>query len=131
MPKHAVDESSIDRPVKGRRFPWRLWLWALIMTAAAGAGGYFTWYYRNEVATASNASSECEGSLKTLKEEARSCKAELETHRTESAATGQKLAELNTEHTKIKNERDQLSKSLTVSKDELVALREAKDKAEA
>ena len=34
-------------PGKVRRFPWRLWLWAILMTAAAGAGGYFTWHFKN------------------------------------------------------------------------------------
>ncbi|MBX3161072.1 MAG: OmpA family protein [Deltaproteobacteria bacterium] len=40
------------KPVKQRRFPWRLWLYALFMTAAAGAGGYFTWSYRGEAIAA-------------------------------------------------------------------------------
>ncbi len=35
-------------PGKVRRFPWRLWLWALVMTAAAGAGGYFTWHFKSK-----------------------------------------------------------------------------------
>ena len=33
---------------KGRRFPWRLWLYAIVITGAAGAGGYFTWQYRDK-----------------------------------------------------------------------------------
>jgi len=50
MPK--LDQSGVtvkpaSKPAgKVRRFPWRLWLWALLMTAAAGAGGYFTWHFR-------------------------------------------------------------------------------------
>lgn len=39
---------SKSAPVgKVRRFPWRLWLWAILMTGAAGAGGYFTWTFKN------------------------------------------------------------------------------------
>ncbi|MBA2542386.1 MAG: OmpA family protein [Deltaproteobacteria bacterium] len=49
---------SATPPGKIRRFPWRLWLWAILMTAAAGAGGYFTWHFksRSEDATAAEAS---------------------------------------------------------------------------
>ncbi len=36
------------KPPKTRKFPWRLWLWALVMTAAAGAGGYFTWFFKTQ-----------------------------------------------------------------------------------
>jgi chemotaxis protein MotB len=119
MPKHAVEDTGSGAPIKVRRFPWRLWLYALVMTAAAGAGGYFTWYYRTEAATAVSTTRDCQGSLQTLTADRDQCK--------KDAA---KLTELDAEHAKIKLERDQLAKSLTVSKDELVALREAKDKAE-
>jgi chemotaxis protein MotB len=131
MPKHAVDDDLAGKPIKVRRFPWRLWLWALVMTAAAGAGGYFTWHYRNEAAAAGNTSSECEGSRKTLTKEVESCKQDAVTTGQALTDTKQKLTELTSEHGKIKNERDQLAKSLTVSKDELVELRTAKEKAEA
>jgi chemotaxis protein MotB len=124
MAKHAYEDTGTGKPIKTRRFPWRLWLYALVMTAAAGAGGYFTWHYRNEAAAATSTSSECQGSLKTLSDEAGKCK-------TEASSSGKQLTELTAEHAKVKNERDQLSKSLTVSKEELVALREAKEKAEA
>ncbi|HET9623725.1 MAG TPA: OmpA family protein, partial [Kofleriaceae bacterium] len=33
-------------PRKPRRFPWRLWLYAIVMTAGAGAGGYYTYQFR-------------------------------------------------------------------------------------
>lgn len=33
-------------PKKGRRFPWRLWLYAIVMTAGAGAGGFYTYQFR-------------------------------------------------------------------------------------
>jgi outer membrane protein OmpA-like peptidoglycan-associated protein len=33
---------------KSRPFPVRLWAWAILMTAAAGAGGYFAWIYRGD-----------------------------------------------------------------------------------
>ena len=33
-------------PKKARRFPWRLWLYAIVMTAGAGAGGFYTYQFR-------------------------------------------------------------------------------------
>jgi chemotaxis protein MotB len=44
MAKFDTDE--IDKPGKSRRFPWRLWLFAIAMTAGAAAGGYYTWQFR-------------------------------------------------------------------------------------
>ncbi len=38
---------SVPTSAPRSRFPWRLLLWALAMTAAAGAGGYFTWQFRD------------------------------------------------------------------------------------
>jgi chemotaxis protein MotB len=124
MAQHAYEDTGMGKPIKPRRFPWRLWLYALFMTAAAGAGGYFTWYFRSEATTASAASSECTAILQPAKEEAEKCK-------TEAAASGQKLTQISAEHQKLQSEREQLSKSLTGSKEELVALREAKEKTEA
>ena len=131
MAKHESDGSGVlvqpgkpGKPGKVRRFPWRLWLYALFMTAAAGAGGYFTWHYRGEAVAASEANGGCQTNLKAASDEAKQqgglaaqCKTTLD------GITG--------EHAKIKTERDQLSKSLTVSKDELLAVRTAKEQAEA
>jgi len=51
-PKGNDQSGVIVKPAepkgKVRRFPWRLWLWALVMTGAAGAGGYFTWHFRGQ-----------------------------------------------------------------------------------
>jgi hypothetical protein len=52
-----LDQSGVvvkpaSPPGKVRRFPWRLWLWALLMTAAAGAGGYFTWFFKDKADSA-------------------------------------------------------------------------------
>jgi chemotaxis protein MotB len=51
------------RPPKHRRFPWRLWLFALAMTAGAGAGGYYTWQFRQRASTASDDANTCLGNL--------------------------------------------------------------------
>jgi chemotaxis protein MotB len=49
MTKYTTDEiGKPGKPPKHRAFPWRLWLFALLMTGAAGAGGYFTWHFREQ-----------------------------------------------------------------------------------
>ena len=53
----AKDELS--KPTKVRPFPWRLWLFALVMTGAAGAGGYFTWHFREQAKDAVSSESNC------------------------------------------------------------------------
>ena len=50
----ADDIGKPGKPPKYRPFPWRLWMFALLMTAAAGAGGYFTWFFRGESAAATD-----------------------------------------------------------------------------
>lgn len=53
----------------GRRFPWRLWLFAIVMTAGAGAGGYFTWQYRQQAAQAVDDRADCAVNLGKLRSE--------------------------------------------------------------
>jgi chemotaxis protein MotB len=120
MAKYPVEDTGMGAPVKVRRFPWRLWLYALVMTGAAGAGGYLAWHYYSDGKSAVSANSECQGSLKTKTEEA-------DRYKTEAA----KLPEVSSERDKVRSERDQLAKNLNLSKDELAALREAKEKADA
>jgi chemotaxis protein MotB len=47
----------------GRRFPWRLWLYALAMTAAAGAGGYYTYQFHKSEGVEKDAHAVCEKKL--------------------------------------------------------------------
>lgn len=127
-PASSNDASGVivkpAKPGKVRRFPWRLWLYALSMTAAAGAGGYFAWHYRGEAGTATDANAACQTSLKTAADDAKK-------QGDEASQCKASLASLTTEQGKIKTERDQLSKNLSVSKEELAAVRAAKEKAEA
>jgi chemotaxis protein MotB len=47
-----IKGSPVVKGYTPRRFPWRLWLYAIIMTGAAGAGGYFVWQYREAAKSA-------------------------------------------------------------------------------
>lgn len=130
MPNYATDDDigPPGKPLKHRRFPWRLWLYALIMTAAAGAGGYFAWFYRGEAETAATEVGACNTSLAA---ERATCPANLKAAQDDAAKSKTAFAALAAEAGKLKNERDQIAKNLTVSKDELVAVRTAKEQAEA
>lgn len=59
MAKITPGDGKLDRQVKVRGFPWRLWLFALAMTGLAGAGGYFTWHYREQSKDALTSESNC------------------------------------------------------------------------
>lgn len=111
------------KPPKIRRFPWRLWLYALLVTAAAGAGGYFTWHYRGEAASADKASETCATALKESQanltaatQDATSCKASLASQTSKAGELEQQLT--------------QSSTNLSASKEELVALRAQKEAAD-
>jgi len=63
MPK--LDSDDDERPGRpaGRRFPWRLWLYAIAMTGAAGFAGYRYWQLRGQLATARDEAVACRASL--------------------------------------------------------------------
>jgi chemotaxis protein MotB len=57
---------------KQRKFPFRLWAWAIVATAGMGAGGYYAWGYRDQahdatrdLATKSSALDQAQAGLKT------------------------------------------------------------------
>ncbi|MGN6108642.1 MAG: OmpA family protein [Kofleriaceae bacterium] len=111
------------KPPKIRRFPWRLWLYALLVTAAAGAGGYFTWHFRGKAATEEKASKTCtdalekaQANLTTATQDATSCKASLASQTSKTGELEQQLT--------------QSSTNLSASKEELVALRAQKEAAD-
>jgi chemotaxis protein MotB len=68
-----------------RRFPWRLWLFAIVMTAAAGAGGYFTWQFRQKAETAESSRADCAVNLGELRKS-------MGEHNTTSEKTAKDLA---------------------------------------
>ncbi len=104
---------AVTPPGKVRRFPWRLWLWALLMTAAAGAGGYFTWHYRQQAIDAGDKETAAT-SRATEKETALgSCAKDLEAKSGEATACIAKRDELDkaskTLSDQLKTNKDQLT----------------------
>lgn len=123
MGKYDTDE--IGEPGKPpRRFPWRLWLFALLMTAAAGAGGYFTWYFREQAQEANTKHAVLETSV-TGKEaavrdgEQKACTAKLDEANTKSSAA---LAAQVQKGKDCESERENIAKKLNVSSQELAVL---------
>jgi chemotaxis protein MotB len=111
------------KPTKTRKFPWRLWLYAIVITGAAGAGGYFTWQYRTKANTATDDAASCKTNLGKLQttatdtaKQATDCKASLDN-------TTKKAGEL-------EKQNGEFMKNLNASKEELAALRVQKAEAE-
>src|SRR5215470_12854476 len=111
MAKLDIDEiGKPGKPPKYRRFPWRLWLFALVMTACAGAGGYYAWQYRQKANSAGD--------------DAQSCGTKLEKAQVEATSAGTKVTEcLGSLDTSIKKNKElegqltNLSSNLSASKD--------------
>lgn len=60
------DDERPGKPARQRRFPWRLWLYAIAMTAAAGAGGYYSWQLRKQLSATSDDANTCLANLGKL-----------------------------------------------------------------
>ncbi len=110
------DSGELARPEHVRPFPWRLWMWALVMTGAAAAGGYLAWTYREDntkaketVAAAEKSALECQSTATANKKQLDECTASL-------TGEGTKTKEMETQL-------GALSKNLNASKEELATLR--------
>ena len=114
-----LDNDEIGKPGKPRkyrRFPWRLWLFALAMTAGAGAGGYYAWQFRQKAGAASDDANTCLGNLG--KQQAKADDA------TKKAIDCVTLLDTTAKKTKdLESQLSALSTNLNASKDELAALR--------
>jgi len=117
------DVGKPGKPLKQRRFPWRLWMFALLMTAGAAAGGYYTWQYRQQALDNTSGYGECNKSLTKAQAEASDALQKKTDCITVLDGTIHKSKDLETQLT-------QLSSNLSASKDELVALRAGRSEAE-
>ncbi len=110
-------------PLVIRGFPWRLWLFALVMTGAAGAGGYFVWQFREASRHATAEQVECARSLTAVRIQA----GDSAKQATECKAS---LAAQTTKVQGLEKESDAVAKNLDATKDELVQLRAQKAEAD-
>jgi chemotaxis protein MotB len=105
--------------VKQRRFPWRLWLFAILMLGAAGAGGYFTWQYRSQSIKSNEDLALCTKNLGSLQASTGDSAKQLKTCTDSLGVTTLKATEL-------EKQNNAFSKDLNASKEELTALRAQK-----
>src|SRR5687767_5193568 len=106
-------------PVKTRGFPFRLWLFVILMMGAAGAGGYFTWQYRGQSIKAKSDLEACNSGMAPLQAKV----GELKT------CTDQ-LGALTVKATELEKQNNEFSKNLNASKEELTQLRAQKAEAD-
>jgi chemotaxis protein MotB len=112
-PTPSSRESGVEvKGYKPRRFPWRLWMYAIFMTAVAGAGGYFVWQYRGKANDATDTVADRDKKLGECNGKAK----DLETCNTALGAATVKAKELS-------DKLDIGSKNLTASEAELAQLR--------
>lgn len=110
-------------PQKQRGFPWRLWLYAIVISGAAGAAGYFGWQFRSDANTAAGAWAKCQASVDPMKKQVADATAKSQTCDTALSASTQKAQQLETQLGDI-------SKNMSATKDELEKLRAQKAEAD-
>jgi chemotaxis protein MotB len=124
MPQLDTDDiGKPGRPPKHRRFPWRLWLYAVVMTAAAAAGGYYAWQFRQRASTSSDDASTCLTKLGKSQADADDATTKKNACLASLADDAKKKQELEAQVTA-------LSGNMNASKDELAQLRSQRADAE-
>lgn len=116
-----VPDSANDK--KPRGFPWRLWLYAIVMTAGVGAGGYYAWQYRSTGKKAASDLHTCAQNLGSSHDTLAKDEKELKSCNEELNTAKNKVTELTTQNTDN-------SKNLTATQAELVELRAQKAEAD-
>jgi chemotaxis protein MotB len=114
---------SKSPPPKQRRFPWRLWLYAIVITGAAGAAGYFGWQYRGDANTAAAAAVKCEATVVPMKKQVADAQTSAKNCDTALSASTQRAQQL-------ESQLGDISKNMSATKDELEKLRDQKAEAD-
>lgn len=114
----------VKKPGKPPRgFPWRLWLFAIVMTAGAVAGGYFTWQYRSQTKAAVEGHDDCVANLsKTTGLVADKQKVSDDLGKRATACEAERVKDTAKEK-QLETQLAQLSTNLNASKEELATLR--------
>jgi len=111
------DSGTPVKPARG--FPWRLWLYAIVITGAAGAGGYFAWQYRQQALAGDDDRASCSKNLTALRTQA----ADSTKQATDCKAS---LVEATKKATGLEQQSGEVAKNLNATKDELTQLRAQK-----
>lgn len=111
------------KPPKQRRFPWRLWLYAIVISGAAGAAGYFGWQYRKDANTAAAAWAKCNATVDPMKKQVADANTKAQTCDTALTAATSKAQQL-------EGQLGDITKNMSATKDELDKLRAQKAEAD-
>lgn len=131
MTKREESGVVISKPTKPpRRFPWRLWTYAVLVTGAAGAGGYFTYKYREDVKDVRSAGASCTKQAQELEGQLAAEKASLETRDSQLAECKTTLEAAGAKGKEMEAQLVQLSSNLSASVEELATLRAQRAEAE-
>jgi len=104
---------------KQRKFPFRLWAWAILMTAGTGAGGYYAWKFRGDKIHAEYSQGTIVAERDKLKSDKDSCSKNLET-------TTKDFADLTKKQQDTETQLTQSSSGLNDCKGELTSARAGK-----
>lgn len=123
MAKYETDDTGKPgKPPSVRRFPWRLWLYAIAMTAGAGAVAYYGWGFRRDARAADETVASCRGDLGKVQpqiDEANKkyagCNNLLEANNKKTLEQEKKVKEQEVQLTALSN-------NLSASKEEMAAL---------
>jgi chemotaxis protein MotB len=119
-----IKSGKPGKPTKPPRgFPWRLWLFAIVMLAGSVAGGYFTWQYRSQAQTASEGHESCVETLaQTAKTAGDKQKVSDDAVKRATACEGERVKDAAKEK-QLESQLGQLSTNLNASKEELATRR--------
>ena len=119
-----ADDDAVARPgKKPRGFPFRLWLFALVMAGAAGVLGWQWWVMRGEREAKDKELATCGPSLKTAQ-------ADLANAQTALTQSGTDLTACTENKKQTDAQLARMGKDLNASQDELTALRAQRAEAE-
>jgi len=112
---------------KPRGFPFRLLFWAVLMTVAAGAGGYFTWKFRDQSQKNKSAADACasgrDNAIAQAKtDDAASCKTQLDQVTAHSKEADAALTKMSENLNATKGELEDLRKQKAQTEDRMNAI---------
>jgi chemotaxis protein MotB len=130
MAKPDSDDSKPGKPRKHRPFPWRLWLFALVMTAGTAAGANYAWQYRKEARAGGEDLATCRTDLTKAKPQIDEANKKYDGCNALLDANNKKLQDQEKKAHEQDVQLTALSNNLNASKDELAALQTQRAEAE-
>jgi chemotaxis protein MotB len=122
MAKYDDDIGKPGKPPKHRGFPFRLWLFAVLMTAGAGYGGYWWFQHRNDASDAAKELAACKADRATVQPQIDEANKKYAGCNTLLEANNKKTLDQDKRAKEQEVQITALSNNLSASKEELTAL---------